>query len=143
MVRNVSIYILNIYLQKNIFLTPALYCSKKKGQNDVLMLFNDVIPSGTFDCFCIFTLQNLLTFYFVIVQNENFERVLNPNYTRKPCKMELKPISDAMGQVLIQCGVQESTLSVYNEECGYWHTRKHTWLTGVCEYNFKKSYRLF
>ena len=83
-----------------------------------------------------------LTFELFVVQNENFEKVLNPNFTRKPCKMELKPMSDAMGQVLIQCGVQESTLSVYNEECGSWNARKHTWLTGVCEYIFKKSYRL-
>ncbi|GFH62003.1 hypothetical protein CTEN210_18479 [Chaetoceros tenuissimus] len=85
---------------------------KKTVQNDVLMLFNDVMPS---------------------VQNENFERVLNPNYTRKPRKMELKPISDEMGQVLIQCGVQDSTLSAYYEESRYWNTRKHTWLRGVCD----------
>lgn len=47
--------------------------------------------------------------------------------------MELKPISDAMGQVLIECGVQEATLRTYNDECGEWYSRKHSWLTGVCD----------
>lgn len=64
------------------------------------------------------------------------ERAMNPRSTRSPTKTaekDLRGIDNMMRRLLLGCGASAETLDGYNETCNSFQSRKHAYLTGVCD----------